>query len=83
LITDISVENKVKVPQIYRLVFFLEIPGREPAMLIAQEHGGMSLRAIGAAAGGLQYSAVSDEPWLKFPGIGKIGYTFLFSGPNG
>jgi len=35
-------------------------PGRELAMLIAQRFGGMSLREIGDAVGGLQYSAVSD-----------------------
>jgi hypothetical protein len=35
-------------------------PGRELAMLIAQRYGGMSLREIGAAVGGLQYPAVSD-----------------------
>ena len=35
-------------------------PGRELAMLIAQRYGGMSLREIGEAVGGLQYPAVSD-----------------------
>jgi len=35
-------------------------PGRELAMLIAQSYGGMSLREIGEAVGGLQYPAVSD-----------------------
>jgi len=35
-------------------------PGRELAMLIARRHGGMSLREIGEAAGGLTYPAVSD-----------------------
>jgi REP-associated tyrosine transposase len=34
--------------------------GRELAMLIAQRYGGMSLREIGEAVGGLQYPAVSD-----------------------
>ncbi len=35
-------------------------PGRELAMLIARRYGGMSLREIGDAVGGLQYPAVSD-----------------------
>ena len=35
-------------------------PGRELAMLIARRYGGMSLREIGEAVGGLQYPAVSD-----------------------
>ena len=35
-------------------------PGRELAMLIARRYGGMSLREIGQAVGGLQYPAVSD-----------------------
>jgi putative transposase len=35
-------------------------PGRELAMLIARRYGGMSLRDIGEAVGGLQYPAVSD-----------------------
>jgi hypothetical protein len=35
-------------------------PGRELAMLIARRYGGMSLREIGKAVGGLQYPAVSD-----------------------
>ncbi|HYY27551.1 MAG TPA: transposase [Chthoniobacterales bacterium] len=35
-------------------------PGRELAMLIAQRFGGMSLREIGKAVGGLRYPAVSD-----------------------
>jgi REP element-mobilizing transposase RayT len=35
-------------------------PGRELAMLIARQYGGMSLRGIGEAVGGLQYAAVSD-----------------------
>ena len=35
-------------------------PGRELAMLIARQYGGMSLRKIGEAVGGLQYPAVSD-----------------------
>ena len=35
-------------------------PGRELAMLIARRSGGMSLRRIGEAVGGLQYPAASD-----------------------
>jgi REP-associated tyrosine transposase len=35
-------------------------PGRELAMLIARRYGGMSLREIGEAVGGLKYPAVSD-----------------------
>jgi putative transposase len=35
-------------------------PGRELAMLIARRYGGMSLREIGEAVGGLRYPAVSD-----------------------
>jgi putative transposase len=35
-------------------------PGRELAMLIARRYGGMSLREIGNAVGGVQYPAVSD-----------------------
>jgi REP element-mobilizing transposase RayT len=35
-------------------------PGRELAMLVARRYGGMSLREIGEAVGGLQYPAVSD-----------------------
>ena len=35
-------------------------PGRKLAMLIAQRYGGMSLREIGEAVGGLRYPAVSD-----------------------
>jgi chromosomal replication initiation ATPase DnaA len=35
-------------------------PGRELAMLIARRYGGMRLRDIGEAVGGLQYPAVSE-----------------------
>jgi putative transposase len=35
-------------------------PARELAMLIAQRYGGMSLREIGDAVGGVRYPAVSD-----------------------
>jgi putative transposase len=35
-------------------------PGRELAMLIARRYGGMSLREIGEAVGGLKYPAVSE-----------------------
>jgi hypothetical protein len=54
-------------------------PGRELAMLIAQRYAGMSLREIGEAVRGLQYSAVSDairRTSARFESNGALGKKF-------
>jgi chromosomal replication initiation ATPase DnaA len=45
--------------------------GRELAMLIARRHGGLSLREIGEAVGGVKYPAVSDAIRRTSARLGK------------